>query len=123
MQDFDLNQTQTALQVMDNQIIELLGQRNNLSKQVGHYKKLNNLPIQDETVAESKQRELVKFGKTLSLSPKFIRRIWRNIHHYSIQTQEQVFGKDLIRQIKKDDKTNRDQAIRQKRGAKKEKKV
>jgi|GEM_PF-4889294 len=123
MQDFDLNQTQTALQVMDNQIIELLGQRNNLSKQVGHYKKLNNLPIQDETVAESKQRELVKFGKTLSLSPKFIRRIWRNIHHYSIQTQEQVFGKDLIRQIKKDDKTNRDQAKRQKRGAKKEKKV
>lgn len=121
MQDFDLRAARDQISQIDKQIIELLGQRNLLSKHVGHYKKLNQLPIVDEAVAESKQKELVKHGKTLSLSPKFVRRIWRNIHHYSIQTQEQVFGKELVRELHKKAKLERVEAKKAKRGGKKSK--
>lgn len=87
-----LIEARKSIHEIDLKIIQLLGERDRHVKLVGSIKKIYNLPVLNEIVAKEKQLSLVKLGKSFGLNGKFIRKIWRNIHDYSVKTQIDLMG-------------------------------
>ncbi|GAB4149093.1 MAG: hypothetical protein OHK0017_12570 [Patescibacteria group bacterium] len=86
----ELDNLRQKIQQIDLQILELLGQRQQKTNQVGILKKADGLPILNQEVFNKKLQELIQIGKKAGLSSKFIRKIWRAVHHESIRMQERT---------------------------------
>lgn len=78
------------MQEIDKKLIDLLGDRMNLSNDLGNFKKEKKLKVVD------KNREFLLFkfwqekGEKKCLSQKFIERIWKLILKESIRIQREV---------------------------------
>jgi 3-deoxy-7-phosphoheptulonate synthase len=72
---------------IDKYIMELLAERMEIVREIGDYKKENNLPILQRDrwneILESRR----EFGERKALSAKFVRDIWQAIHKESISHQ------------------------------------
>lgn len=78
------------IDILDREIIELLGKRFSVVKQVGIYKKEHNLP----PLQPSRWVEVLKTRKAWAiengLSPEFIERIWNELHEYALEEEAKV---------------------------------
>jgi chorismate mutase len=72
---------------IDENFLELLARRMQLSIELGEYKKANNMPIlQTSRYSEIIERR-AEFGETLDLDPDFVREVMQEIHEESIRRQ------------------------------------
>ena len=75
---------------IDHQLIELLGKRMDVSREIGHYKRDNNIAVlQPERYDEIMvSRELL--GKQYRISAETMRKVFQSIHEESITQQRNI---------------------------------
>lgn len=85
-----LDSHRQQIDAIDKGIIELLGKRFWVVKQVGIYKKENNLPpLQSDRWAEV-IRTRTAWALKNGLSPEFVERLWNEFHEYALEEEEKV---------------------------------
>lgn len=85
-----LSSLRTKIDVIDNQIIEIIGKRMKISNKIGELKKEQNVAIlQSKRWADTLQRMITE-GKQNKLSQEFILKIFKAIHQESINHQKNI---------------------------------
>lgn len=72
---------------IDNEIINLLTKRNELSKEIGEIKKINNLPIRDEKREEEMLSWVNEISENKGLNVDYIKKIFQLILQESNRIQ------------------------------------
>jgi len=83
----ELDQLRARILAVDDQIIQLLAARQELAVQVGQEKYKAGLPV---ICPEQFQRVLSENawrGRNLGLHPRWVRKIWKQIHGESVRLQ------------------------------------
>lgn len=75
----DLNQLREEIDAVDTQLLDLLSQRVQLVREVGEYKKANDLPIVDPQREQKIIARKMENAEKLNLRGDFIKKIWRTI--------------------------------------------
>ena len=78
------------IDIVDNELLQLLGKRMKYAEQIGLYKKKNNISILQPTRWNQILEAAVKKGAAQGLSPDFISKFLKAIHQESINHQENV---------------------------------
>jgi len=85
-----LDRMRKQIDIIDDEIMNILASRMEVARQIGQYKKENNMTIlQNERWLEVLQK-FVERGKKNGLSEYFITRIIKSIHYESIEQQEKI---------------------------------
>jgi chorismate mutase len=88
----DLSELRIRIDQIDEQLVELLSRRMQISVEIGAYKKANNMPIlQASRYSEIIERR-VELGKTMQLEPDFVRDLLKEIHEESVRMQMTVMN-------------------------------
>lgn len=77
------------INVIDEDIINLLTKRNELSHEIGKFKKINNLPIRDEKREEELLRWVKEITKTNGLNTEFVEKLYELIIEESNRIQNE----------------------------------
>ena len=75
------------IDTIDEQLLELLAKRMRISKEIGVYKKEHNMPILQSPRYSEILEKRSAMGKTLELSPEFVKEILTEIHEESVRQQ------------------------------------
>lgn len=78
---------------IDSQLIELLGQRMDIARQIGEYKQKNNVSIFQLRRWEKIISTRLRLGKKLKLDENFILKLLHLVHQESIKTQAEFMHK------------------------------
>lgn len=81
---------------LDNDLLEVLGKRMQVSRDIGRYKKEHRMPILQAARYDSIMNSRVKLGIEMGMSGEFMRTILAAIHEESVRQQVEVFN-DRIR--------------------------
>ena len=71
----------------DRQLLELLARRNAISKEIGMYKKENNMPVLQTGRYNEILEKRARMGETLGLDRDFVLAIMKSIHEESVKIQ------------------------------------
>ena len=77
----------SQIDTIDEQLLELLAKRMRISKEIGVYKKEHNMPILQSPRYSEILEKRSAMGKTLELSPEFVKEILTEIHEESVRQQ------------------------------------
>jgi len=78
------------IDTIDESLIKLLGERFQVVKQVGVYKKEHDLPpLQPDRWIEV-LRTRTAWAVENGLSPEFVERLWNELHGYALEEEERV---------------------------------
>ena len=77
----------SQIDTIDEQLLELLAKRMRISKEIGVYKKEHNMPILQSPRYSEILEKRSAMGKTLELSPEFVKDILTEIHEESVRQQ------------------------------------
>jgi chorismate mutase len=86
-----INNLRAQIDVVDNQIIELLGKRMKVSDGIGNLKKANNVAVLQSKRWNEILGKMVLEGEDHGLSEEFILKMFKAIHQESINHQEKIF--------------------------------
>lgn len=86
-----INNLRAQIDIVDNQIIELLGKRMIVSDGIGKLKKANNVSVLQTKRWNEILGKMVLEGQDKGLSEEFILRMFKVIHQESINHQEKIF--------------------------------
>jgi chorismate mutase len=86
-----LNTLRTQIDVIDNQIVEMMGKRMKIADAIGLLKKENNVAILQVKRWNEVLSRMIREGEQSALSEEFILRMYKAIHQESISHQEKVF--------------------------------
>lgn len=86
----ELQVLRTKIDVVDNQLIEMLGKRMQIADQIGQLKKVNNVAILQTERWNNVLEKMVKLGDEKNLSKEFIMKLLKAIHEESIQHQHKI---------------------------------
>jgi len=86
-----INNLRAQIDVVDNQIIELLGKRMIVADGIGNLKKANNVSVLQTKRWNEILGKMVLEGQEKGLSEEFILRMFKVIHQESINHQEKIF--------------------------------
>lgn len=82
-----LTELRRQIDGIDNQLLELLAQRMSVSREIGIYKKEQNMPVlQTQRYDEILQKRMSQ-AEALGMNPKFVKNILEAIHEESVQQQ------------------------------------
>lgn len=88
-----LQELRSEIDGLDSEVFELLSRRMKVAKEIGQYKKENDITILQMNRWEKLFEERTKFGAELGLSAEFTKNHLQNIHKESIRQQTQVMNK------------------------------
>ena len=77
---------------LDLQLLELLAQRMEISRQIGDYKLKNNIAIMQLRRWEAMIQLRVEVGQKLGLSPEYVKDLLRLVHKESIRKQAEIIS-------------------------------
>lgn len=77
---------------IDENILELLAQRMQVSAEMGEYKRKNNMPALQTMRYSEIIEHCTGFGKTLDLNPEFVQEVIKEIHEESVRKQMDVMN-------------------------------
>ena len=80
------------IDVLDNQLIELLGKRMKVSDGIGELKKKRNVAVLQTNRWNSILGSMILEGEQRGLSEEFILRMFKAIHQESINHQEKIIN-------------------------------
>ncbi len=86
-----INNLRAQIDVVDNQIIELLGKRMKVSDGIGNLKKANNVAVLQSKRWNEILGKMVLEGQDHGLSEEFVLKMFKAIHQESINHQEKIF--------------------------------
>ena len=86
-----INTLRTQIDVIDHQLIEVLGKRMKVSDGIGALKKANNVAVLQSKRWNEILGKMILEGEQNKLSEEFILRMFKAIHQESINHQEKVF--------------------------------
>ncbi|MBT8395009.1 MAG: bifunctional 3-deoxy-7-phosphoheptulonate synthase/chorismate mutase type II [Flavobacteriaceae bacterium] len=86
-----INNLRAQIDVVDNQIIDLLGKRMIVADGIGQLKKANNVSVLQTKRWNEILGKMVLEGKDKGLSEEFVLRMFKVIHQESINHQEKIF--------------------------------
>ncbi len=86
-----LNNLRAQIDVVDNQIIELLGKRMKASDGIGTLKRDNNVAVLQSKRWNEILGRMVLEGQDKGLSEEFVLRMFKAVHQESINHQEKIF--------------------------------
>lgn len=75
---------------IDSQLISLLSKRMKISREIGQYKKLHNMPVLQSTRYGKILESVSGTALNLRLDPDFVRTIMKIIHEESVRTQMEI---------------------------------
>ncbi len=85
-----IEQLRSRIDVIDEEIINLLASRMDISRKIGEYKKDNNIAILQTSRWDSLLDEMVRKGSESGLSKDFVTTLFNAIHEASVQVQNEV---------------------------------
>ena len=75
---------------IDNELIELLAKRMNISREIGTYKKEHNIPIVQASRFDDIMRSRVLAAKSMGMGEEFMKQILSSIHEESVRLQLEI---------------------------------
>lgn len=87
----NLNHLRTKINLVDNQLLDILGNRMNIAEEIGALKKENNVAVLQSKRWNQILEKMIAQGKLKGLSEQFILRVFKAIHQESINHQESIF--------------------------------
>ncbi|MEO8253536.1 MAG: chorismate mutase, partial [Flavobacterium sp.] len=94
--DSDFEQKMTKLRanidVLDANLLELLGKRMKVADEIGQVKKENNVAVLQNNRWNEIQEKMVAEGSKKGLTEEFITKLFKNIHQESIGHQEKILN-------------------------------
>lgn len=78
---------------LDNELISLLAERMRVSREIGHYKKENSMPILQANRYDEILTKRIAQAQQLGMSESFIKNILEAIHEESVQQQVRILNK------------------------------
>lgn len=88
----NIDQLRAKLDVIDENIVYILGSRMKVSRQIGEYKKNNNISILQATRWDAVLANVVKKGEEYGLPETFIKAVFNAIHEESVEVQNQIIS-------------------------------
>lgn len=86
----NMTQLRARIDVLDENIVSLLAQRMNVSRQIGQFKKDNNIAILQTGRWDSILEKMISRGVELGLDPEFVRTFYNSIHDESVSIQNKI---------------------------------
>lgn len=86
----ELQVLRTKIDVVDNQLIDMLGKRMQIADQIGQLKKTNNVAILQTERWNNVLEKMIKLGDEKNLSKEFIMKFLKTIHEESILHQHKI---------------------------------
>lgn len=86
----NITQLRTKIDVLDDNILSLLSQRMKVSRQIGQFKKDNNIAILQTGRWDAVLERMVQKGVEFDLDEDFVRAIYNHIHEASVAVQNKV---------------------------------
>ena len=83
-----------TIDVIDENLLNLLASRMNISRKIGEYKKDNNIAILQTSRWDSILEEMVRKGGENGLPEKFVTAVFNAIHEASVQVQNDILAGD-----------------------------
>lgn len=75
---------------IDNQMLKIIGLREQIVKEVGLYKSKNNVPPLQSARFQQVLEKNIKLGKELGLSAEFVTELMNAIHKESLRIEEEI---------------------------------
>ena len=88
----NIDHLRTKIDVIDENILYALGSRMRISRQIGEYKKENNIAIIQATRWDSLLSKVIEKGKEHGLPEKFIKDVFNAIHEASVEAQNEIIS-------------------------------
>ncbi len=82
---------------IDDEIMQKMANRMKISRQIGQYKKDNNVTILQVSRWEEIVQTRVSLGKAMGLDEEFTRDLLKLVHHESIQVQTRVMNETTVK--------------------------
>lgn len=89
----ELNKLRTQIDVIDHQLIEMLGKRMKVADGIGSLKKSRNVAVLQTKRWNEILGKMILEGEQNSLSEEFVLRMFKAIHQESINHQEKILNK------------------------------
>lgn len=88
----DLSVLRRQIDELDTQLLEVLAKRMRVSREIGQYKKENNMTILQTARYDEIMQKRAEQGNELGLSTDFMIRLLKNIHEESVRHQVEVMN-------------------------------
>ena len=88
----NIDQLRAKIDVIDENILYALGSRMRISRQIGEYKKDNNIAILQTSRWDAVLAKVVEKGRECGLSEKFVTSLFNTIHEESVESQNQIIS-------------------------------
>lgn len=85
-------QLRTKIDIIDENILYMLGSRMKVSRQIGEYKKNNNVAILQTSRWDTVLAKVVEKGREYGLDEEFLRTVFNAVHDASVQVQDEVIS-------------------------------
>lgn len=90
----NIDQLRAKIDILDENLLYTLGARMKVSKQIGEYKKNNNIAILQTSRWDAVLAKVVTKGKEYGLSEGFLTDVFNAIHEASVEIQNQVISEN-----------------------------
>ena len=88
----NIDQLRAKIDIIDENILYALGSRMKISRQIGEYKRDNNIAILQTSRWDAVLAKVVEKGKEYGLSEKFLNDVFNAIHEASVETQNEIIS-------------------------------
>ena len=88
----NIDQLRAKIDIIDENLLYVLGSRMNISRKIGEYKKNNNVAIIQAARWDSVLAKVVDMGKEYDLPEKFISAVFNAIHDASVEVQNEIIS-------------------------------
>ena len=88
----NIDQLRAKIDILDESLLYTLASRMKISRQVGEYKKSNNIAILQTSRWDSLLAKVVEKGAEYGLSENFIKDVFNAIHEASVEVQNEVIS-------------------------------
>ena len=94
----NIDQLRAKIDIIDENILYALGSRMKISRQIGEYKKNNNIAILQTSRWDAILAKVVQKGGEYGLSERFIKDVFNAIHEASVEVQNEIISKTPSRE-------------------------
>jgi chorismate mutase len=89
----NIDQLRAKIDIIDENLLYALGSRMKISRQIGEYKKANNIAILQTSRWDAVLAKVVEKGKEYDLPENFIKDVFNAIHEASVEAQNEILSK------------------------------
>ena len=89
----NIDQLRAKIDIIDENLLYALGSRMKISRQIGEYKKANNIAILQTSRWDAVLAKVVEKGKEYDLPENFIKDVFNAIHEASVEVQNEILSK------------------------------